>query len=81
MLDYCKRFNVEFGNYFMKLDRRRRVFNSTFTFKKPLKDFSYNYGTICPYHFSKGIQTFIINDAEIYHYLFIFSNDKESDIS
>ena len=80
MIDYCRRFNTDFSNYFLKFDKRRKLLNLTFAFKKPLKNFSYNYRVICPYHLSKIIQTFFTNEAEIYHYCFIFSNDKENDI-
>ena len=78
MDNYCKRFNDEFESYFLKLDRKRRVLDLTYAFKKPMKNFSYLYKAISRYHLSKIIQTFITRDAEIYHYSFIFSNDNEN---
>jgi len=76
MVDYCLRFNTEFEKYFHKLDNKRRIYNVTNAFKKPLKNFSYSYRAICPYHLSTIVQTFFTKDTEIYHYAFIFSNDK-----
>ena len=78
MSDYCARFNKEFQSFFCSLDKRRRVLNLTFAFQKPLKNFSYNYRAICPYHLSKIIQTFLTVDTEIYHFAFIFSNDNKN---
>ena len=81
MDDYRSRFNNEFNTYFHNLDCKKRVYNITYAFQKPLKDFSYNYRTISPYNLIRIIQTFFTKDTEIYHYLFIFSNDKEKKIA
>lgn len=80
MIEYCERFNIQFQDYCINLDKRRRALNLTFAFQRPLKNFSYNYRAICPYHLTKIIQTFLTFDTEIYHYAFIFSNDNEKEI-
>ena len=72
MNDFCARFNKERNNYILQLDKSRRIFCLTFSFKKPMKDFSYNYKAICPYQMNKIIQTFTTQDIEVLHFLFIF---------
>ena len=76
MSNYCNRLNKEINTKIIEIDKSKSCLNITFAFKKPLKDYNYNYKTNCPYHLSKIIQTFFTSDTEIWHFLFIFSNDQ-----
>ena len=76
MKDNCSKYNNELIDYILKLGKVKRCFSLTLAFKKPLKDFTYNYTMTCPYQLSKKIPTFSTSDTEIIEYLFIFSNNK-----
>ena len=76
LTDCCVRINEELNNSILEVDRRRRCLNITFAFKKPLKDFSYNFKIKSSFDLSRIIQTFFTPDIEVYHLLFMISNDK-----
>ena len=76
MTNYCERLNNEHHNKILLIDNTRRIFSLTYALKKPIEDFSYNYKAIYPYQLSKIIQTFSTSDTEIWHFLFIFSNEN-----
>ena len=76
MDEYCARFNKEITKKIAEMRSKRRCLNIIFTFKKPLQNFSYNYRTKCNIHLTNIIQTFFTSDTEIWHFLFLFSNDQ-----
>ena len=76
LTDCCVRLNKELNKSILEVDRRRRCLNMTFAFKKPLKDFSYNFRMKSSFDLARIIQTFFTADTEVYHLLFMISNDK-----
>lgn len=76
MIECCKKLNGGVNKIILELDRRRRCLNTTLAFKKPFKDFSYNFKIKSSYDLVRIIQTFITPEVEIWHFLFIISNDK-----
>jgi hypothetical protein len=74
--DCCKKLNTETNKYILGLDKSRNCLNMTFAFKKPLKDFSYNFKVKQSYDLARIIQTFITSETEIWHFLFLISNNK-----
>jgi hypothetical protein len=72
----CIRLNKEVGSNILKIFTLKRFLIITYAFKKPATDFSYNFKTKPPFNLSKIIQTFVTDDIEVWHFLFIVSNDK-----
>lgn len=76
MSDCCKKLNKEIDKIILDLDKSRYSLSITFAFKKPLKDFSYNFKWKATYDLARIIQTFITSETEIWHFLFLISNNK-----
>ncbi len=74
--DCCKKLNKEIDKIILDLDKSRYSLSITFAFKKRLKDFSYNFKWKATYDLARIIQTFITSETEIWHFLFLISNNK-----
>ena len=75
--DLCIRFNKEIGTNILEMSSgRRRCLIITYAFKKPAKEFCFNYRTKRGFDVARIIQTLITDDIEIWHFLFIVSNDN-----
>ena len=74
--DCCGKLNNEINEYLLEIDKSRKCLNITYAFKKPLKDFSYNFKMKASYDMARIIQTFMTSETEIWHFLFLISKDK-----
>jgi hypothetical protein len=74
--DCCKNLNNKIVDNIFESDKRRRCLIITFAFKKPVKDFSYNYKLKSTYDMVRIIQTFVSTEIEVWSFLFVVSNDK-----
>ena len=74
--DLCKNFNDKMDNCILESDKRRKCLKIIFAFKKPVKDFSYNYKLKSNYDMARIIQTFVSTEIEVWSFLFVVSNDK-----
>jgi hypothetical protein len=66
--DCCTKLNKETDKIILDLDNNCNCLNITFAFKKPLKDFSYNFKGKASYDLARIIQTFITSESEIWHF-------------
>jgi len=78
MSEYLIRLNNDHAKCILRIDKSRKIFSLALAFKKPLKNFVYNYKTNCNYNMKEIIQTFFTKDTEILHLLFIFSNEENN---
>ena len=74
--DCCKNLNNRIVDNILESDKRRRCLNITFAFKKPVKDFSYNYKLKSSYDLTRIIQSFVTTEIEVWSFLFLVSNNK-----
>ena len=72
----CKKFSKNMDDYILDLDKRRKCLKIIFAFKKPVKDFSYNYKLKSSYDMVRIIQTFVSTEVEVWSFLFVVSNDQ-----
>ena len=76
LTDFCQNFSDKMDNCILESDKRRKCLKIIFAFKKPVKDFSYNYKLKSNYDMARIIQTFVSTEIEVWSFLFVVSNDQ-----
>lgn len=72
----CVQFSNNMINNILTMTKTKRCLSLIMPFKKPTKNFSYNYKIKKTYDLSKIIQTFVTTELEVWNFLFIISNDQ-----
>ena len=76
LTDCCKNLNNKIVDNILESDKSRKCLTITFAFKKPVKNFSYNYKLKSTYDMVRIIQTFVSTEIEVWSFLFVVSNDQ-----
>lgn len=76
LTDCCKNLSNKIVDNILESDKRRKCLIIIFAFKKPVKDFSYNYKLKSTYDMARIIQTFVSTEVEVWSFLFVVSNDQ-----
>lgn len=63
--DCCNDLNNQIADNILELDKKRKFLHITFAFKKPVKDFSYNYKMKSSYEMTRIIQTLVTTEIEV----------------